>query len=60
MCHPVVGEVLERGVRYGLIRFGSRTDVVLPLDSEVWVVRGQRVRGGSTALGRLPRTEASS
>ncbi len=60
VCHPVVGEVLERGVRYGLIRFGSRTDVVLPLDSEVWVVRGQRVRGGSTALGRLPRTEASS
>jgi phosphatidylserine decarboxylase len=54
VCHPVVGEVLRRGDRYGLIRFGSRTDVSLPVESEVWVVRGQRVKGGHTALGRLP------
>jgi phosphatidylserine decarboxylase len=57
VCHPLVGEVLRRGDRYGLIRFGSRTDVVMPVDSEVWVVRGQKVRGGSTAIGRLPKRE---
>jgi len=60
VCHPVVGEVLRRGDRYGLIRFGSRTDVVLPIDSEVWVVPGQKVRGGSTAVGRLRRAEEPS
>ncbi|MGH0035353.1 MAG: phosphatidylserine decarboxylase [Myxococcota bacterium] len=60
VCHPVVGDVLRRGDRYGLIRFGSRTDVFLPVESEVWVVRGQRVRGGSTAIGRLPGAKAGS
>jgi phosphatidylserine decarboxylase len=54
VCHPRVGEWLERGVRYGLIRFGSRTDVLLPLGSEACVRRGQRVRGGATRIARLP------
>ena len=54
VCHPVVGEWLRRGDRYGLIRFGSRTDVVLPLEAELRVKRGDRVRGGSSILARLP------
>lgn len=54
VCHPRVGEWLERGTRYGLIRFGSRTDVWLPLGSEACVRRGDRVRGGATRLARLP------
>lgn len=53
VCHPKVGDVLRRGDRYGLIRFGSRTDVVLPLSAEVRVVRGEKVRGGSTVLAVL-------
>lgn len=53
ICQPVVGEWLERGVRYGLIRFGSRTDVLLPLGSECRVERGDRVRGGSSILAML-------
>lgn len=54
VCHPVVGEWIRRGDRYGLIRFGSRTDVVLPLTAELRVRRGDRVRGGSTIVARLP------
>lgn len=53
VCRPRVGEWIERGVRYGLIRFGSRTDVVLPLRARPCVRPGQRVRGGTTVVARL-------
>ena len=54
VCHPRVGDWLDRGTRYGLILFGSRTYVWLPLGSEAVVKRGDRVRGGATQLARLP------
>jgi phosphatidylserine decarboxylase len=54
VCHAQVGEWLPRGVRYGLIRFGSRTDVVLPAGSVAKVAKGDRVRGGSSVLAELP------
>lgn len=57
VCHPQVGEWLERGVRYGLIRFGSRTDVVLPPTAELRTRRGERVHGGSSVIAQLPRDE---
>ncbi len=56
VCHPKLGEYVRRGDRYGLIRFGSRTDVVLPLSAELRVMRGDRVKGGSSVLAVL--TEA--
>lgn len=59
ICHPQVGEWLRRGDRYGLIRFGSRTDVWLPLGSELRVMRGDRVRGGSSVLAVLPEREGA-
>ncbi len=55
VCHAGVGEWVERGARYGLIRFGSRTDVVLPANAELRVRRGDRVRGGHSVLADLPR-----
>ncbi len=54
VCHPQVGEWIRRGDRYGLIRFGSRTDVLLPLSAELRVRRGDQVRGGSSLLAQLP------
>jgi phosphatidylserine decarboxylase len=54
VCHARVGEWLPRGARYGLIRFGSRTDVLLPPEAEAIVARGARVRGGSDVVARLP------
>ncbi len=53
VCHPTVGQWIRRGDRYGLIRFGSRTDVELPADAELLVTRGRRVRGGLTPVARL-------
>ena len=58
VCHPQVGEWLGRGVRYGLIRFGSRTDVVLPATATLRVNRGEPVRGGKSVIAQLPRDEA--
>jgi phosphatidylserine decarboxylase len=54
VCHAQVGEWLARGDRYGLIRFGSRTDVVLPSGSVAKVAKGDRVRGGSSVIAELP------
>ncbi|MBM4383606.1 MAG: phosphatidylserine decarboxylase family protein [Deltaproteobacteria bacterium] len=55
ICHTRVGDWLDKGARYGLIRFGSRCDVVLPLGSVPRVAKGERVRGGSSVLAELPR-----
>jgi len=54
VCHAQVGEWLPRGARFGLIRFGSRTDVVLPAGSRALVKRGDRVRGGASIVAELP------
>jgi phosphatidylserine decarboxylase len=47
-----VGSLLARGERFGLIRFGSRTDVYLPASAEAAVAPGDKVRGGSTVIAR--------
>jgi phosphatidylserine decarboxylase len=51
ITYPVVGSLLERGMRYGLIRFGSRVDVYFPEDSEVLIKVGERAKAGETILG---------
>jgi phosphatidylserine decarboxylase len=48
------GERVKRGDRYGLIRFGSRMDVYLPIGTEIKVSAGTRVRGGESVIGVLP------
>ncbi|MDA8415339.1 MAG: phosphatidylserine decarboxylase family protein [Desulfobacteraceae bacterium] len=53
ICYPKVGDVLERGKRYGLIRFGSRVDVYLPVDVEPLVKPGDTTTAGVTVLGRI-------
>ncbi|RIL07060.1 MAG: phosphatidylserine decarboxylase family protein [Proteobacteria bacterium] len=53
VCHARVGEWIERGARYGLIRFGSRTDVLLPPGSTALVKPGDRVRGGASRIAEL-------
>jgi phosphatidylserine decarboxylase len=50
-----VGDRIEKGERFGMIRFGSRTEVYVPLDSEITVRRGDRVKGGETIVARLRR-----
>lgn len=53
VCRARPGDVLERGQRYGLICFGSRTDLFLPADADVVARVGDRVRGGETILAYL-------
>jgi phosphatidylserine decarboxylase len=49
-----VGDELRKGDRFGMIRFGSRTEVYLPLAADVLVKVGDHVAGGSTIIARLP------
>ena len=48
------GETLERGQRVGLIKFGSRVDVVIPAEAALRVKKGERVKGGSSVLAAMP------
>jgi phosphatidylserine decarboxylase len=52
VCWKRPGDSLELGERFGLIKFGSRTDLVLPPEVEVVVAVGARVSGGVSVIGR--------
>lgn len=51
-----VGDGVERGQRFGMIRFGSRTEVDFPADTEILVKPGDKVKGGETAIARLAKS----
>jgi len=53
VCWAEKGDVLARGERFGLIRFGSRVDLYLPLDIQLEVKLGDKVKAGETILGYL-------
>jgi phosphatidylserine decarboxylase len=53
VCRVRPGEKLEAGQRYGMIRFGSRTDLFVPRGTELRVREGERVKGGETVIGVL-------
>ena len=53
VCWAKPGDNLKRGERFGLIMFGSRTDLYLPQDCRLEINEGQRVKGGETILGRF-------
>ena len=54
VTYPVVGDRIERGRRFGLIRFGSRVDIYLPQGSTVHARLGDLTVAGETVLGDLP------
>lgn len=53
LCYVKPNARVQRGERYGFIRFGSRVDVYLPDDAHVLVGLGDRVKGGSDVLARF-------
>ncbi|MBU1207140.1 MAG: phosphatidylserine decarboxylase family protein [Proteobacteria bacterium] len=53
VCWIKKGDVVERGCRFGMIRFGSRVDVYLPANTRLQAQIGQKVLGGQTILGVL-------
>jgi phosphatidylserine decarboxylase len=52
VCWNREGDILRRGEKFGLIRFGSRTDVLMPNSVEILVKVGDRVRGGESMIAR--------
>lgn len=60
VCSVKVGEDVERGQRVGLIKFGSRVDVLLPAESDLKVKVGVRVQGGSSVLAVVPQTRSNA
>lgn len=53
VCWSKAGDTLQRGERFGLIKFGSRTDLLMPENVEIKVKVGQKVVGGETIIGKL-------
>ena len=53
VCWKAKGDSLGLGERFGMIKFSSRTDVLLPANVRVTVKEGERVRGGITVIGRI-------
>jgi phosphatidylserine decarboxylase len=53
------GDTVERGQRVGLIKFGSRVNVLLPAEAELRVGVGQRVKGGASVLAVMPQGDRS-
>jgi phosphatidylserine decarboxylase len=53
VCWSKEGDELVTGQRFGLIKFGSRTDLLMPPNTEIAVKVGDRVRGGETVIGRV-------
>jgi phosphatidylserine decarboxylase len=59
VCWKKRGDVVARGERIGLVRFGSRVDLWLPRDAEILVKLGDNVKGGSSVLARWPARVSS-
>lgn len=53
VCWAGPGDILAKGERFGLIRFGSRVDLYLPPETKLVISKGQKVRAGETVLGYL-------
>ncbi|HWR83596.1 MAG TPA: phosphatidylserine decarboxylase family protein [Candidatus Deferrimicrobium sp.] len=57
VCRVQPGDTVTAGDRFGMIRFGSRTELIVPRDSEVCVKAGEHVRAGVTVVGKLKSRE---
>ncbi len=53
VCWSKAGDNLQLGEKYGLIKFGSRTDLLMPKNVEIYVKLGDKVVGGETIIARL-------
>jgi phosphatidylserine decarboxylase len=53
ICWKRAGDHVSLGERFGLIKFSSRTDLILPPNVQIEVTEGMRVRGGATVIGRV-------
>ena len=56
MLETSPGEEVALGERVGMIRFGSRVDIWLPMEAEIVVKRGQNVKGGESVIAKWNST----
>ena len=54
ICKVEVGEILAKGEKFGMIKFGSRTELYLPVDAQICVTLKDKVQGGATIVARFP------
>lgn len=59
VCYAKEGTEVNQGDQAGFIKFGSRVDLFLPIDSRVQVTRGQHVKGRETIIAKLPEQKTS-
>ena len=55
ICNVQAGQGVLKGQRYGIICFGSRIDLYLPIEVQIQVASGDKVRAGSSIIGRLSK-----
>jgi phosphatidylserine decarboxylase len=60
VCTVKVGDHVERGQHVGLIKFGSRVDVLMPAEAELKIKLGSHVQGGSSILAVVPTNEVAN
>jgi phosphatidylserine decarboxylase len=60
VCWKKAGDIVQRGERIGLVRFGSRVDLWVPRDAQILVALGDNVKGGSSVLARWPMPARSA
>ncbi len=60
VCKVKAGDRVAAGERFGMIRFGSRTELFLPKGSQVKVAKGDRVAGGASVIGLLPKVGSTA
>lgn len=53
ICKVKVGETLAKGEKFGMIKFGSRTELYLPVDAQICVTLKDKVQGGTTVVARF-------
>ncbi len=58
VCNLHVGDNVEKGERFGMIRFGSRVDVYMPENVLIKASRGQRIRAGETIIAEFTENES--
>ena len=59
VCRLRQGDIVTAGEKFGMIRFGSRTDLIVPAGSDIRVKVGDHVKGGTSIVGYLPQAAAS-
>ena len=60
VCNLKAGDRVERGQRIGMIKFGSRCDLLMPPDANLAVKTGERVQGGATVIAVLPTPSSAA